>query len=244
MLLQNLQKLSSADLSAYVAQWVMTFNVNDPGNAVVEHALRQKLLNTPISLIVINNTRPQGFGANHNAAFAHNKQPYFCIANPDVIVNAQCMRALSTTLSSDPKVGCAYPRQVDALGQPLDFERSLVTPWQLVRRYAFKDRRLPTKAQWVSGSVMAFPTQIYRELQGFDERYYMYCEDVDICLRLQMRGYALTRSDYSVMHDAQRNTLRRSQHFFWHLHSLCKLWLSKTFWQYLRWRSHYLPHSS
>ncbi len=42
--------------------------------------------------------------------------------------------------------------------------------------------------EWVAGSFIAFKSSSYRKVQGFDENYFMYCEDIDICYRAKSQG--------------------------------------------------------
>jgi N-acetylglucosaminyl-diphospho-decaprenol L-rhamnosyltransferase len=85
---------------------------------------------------------------------------------------------------------------------------------------------------WISGAFMMFKSSAFRKLGGFDERYFMYCEDVDICLRLQLAGYKLVRADATVTHHTQRRTLKNLQHLVWHVRSLLRLWNSAPYKQY------------
>ena len=76
---------------------------------------------------------------------------------------------------------------------------------------------------------MAFNSAVFRSLGGFDERYYMYCEDVDICLRLQLAGFGLSPANATVVHHAQRQTTKSLRHLAWHVRSLLRLWNSPTY---------------
>lgn len=128
--------------------------------------------------------------------------------------------------------GCAYPAQISASGMLLDFERTLVSPLSLVQRHLLRRRHRLLSQQpvhWVTGAFMAFKSTVFRELGGFDERYFMYCEDVDICLRMQLAGYSLARADATVIHHTQRQTLKNLKHLAWHIRSLLRLWNSAAY---------------
>jgi GT2 family glycosyltransferase len=63
----------------------------------------------------------------------------------------------------------------------------------------------------------------------------MYCEDVDICGRLQLAGWDLqVAEEVVVMHEAQRASNVSLRPLLWHLTSFAKLWTSPAFWQYRR----------
>jgi GT2 family glycosyltransferase len=71
----------------------------------------------------------------------------------------------------------------------------------------------------------------YRALKGFDEGYFMYCEDIDICYRAkQLATDILYFQDIKAVHLAQHSNRRVfSKHFFWHLKSIARFLLKFTF---------------
>ena len=193
-----------------------------------------------LKFLLLENPHPLGFGANHNQAFKYCNTEYFCVLNPDIALTQDPFAEILQTLN-DPQVGCAYPMQIRSDGSALDSERELASPWSIVKRHLpFIGQRLRlqvTQAQaqgnkpvhWVNGACMVFRSDVFRQLGGFDERYFMYGEDVDICLRLQLAGYKLARADATVVHDTQRRTLRDMRHFAWHVRSLLRLWGSDAY---------------
>jgi N-acetylglucosaminyl-diphospho-decaprenol L-rhamnosyltransferase len=190
----------------------------------------------PFDLFIIKNKRALGFGANHNQAFAQCDGKYFFVLNPDLDLSVNPFPNLLTAIASDG-AGCAYPSQISKNGLHLDFERTLVSPKAIVQRHVLRQRYHVQSGQpihWVNGAFMAFKSSVFRELCGFDERYFMYCEDVDICLRMQLAGYKLARADATVIHHTQRQTLKNPQHLAWHIRSLLRLWNSAAYKEYKR----------
>jgi len=55
-------------------------------------------------------------------------------------------------------------------------------------RMVSAERALACSPHWVSGALMLLPAALFRELGGFDERFFLYCEDVDLCDRLRALG--------------------------------------------------------
>ena len=85
---------------------------------------------------------------------------------------------------------------------------------------------------WVAGMFMLFPTKVFRELGGFDTRYFLYYEDVDLCARLKLKGYRVTLCQKtSVIHDAQRGSHKSFHYLKWHLASLLRFFLSPVYQQ-------------
>ncbi|GAA4418942.1 glycosyl transferase [Acidovorax lacteus] len=188
------------------------------------------------------NKVPQGFGANHNAAFAcEQAQPdpadWFVVLNPDVRWLADPWGGIGNSLrAAEPAAAAWYVRQVSACGQPQDAERALPTPQALLRRYVgprAAASAVPARIDWVNAAFLVLSSAAYRAVGGFDERYFMYCEDVDLCLRLQLRGYALQAVPGAlVIHAGQRASHRRLDHLRWHLQSLWRLWRSDAYRQF------------
>jgi len=83
---------------------------------------------------------------------------------------------------------------------------------------------------WVAGMFMLFPAHIYQEMSGFDERYFMYCEDADICMRLSQRGYKTQLVFHAqAVHDARRASHRTMPHLRWHVSSLLRFFFKYPF---------------
>jgi N-acetylglucosaminyl-diphospho-decaprenol L-rhamnosyltransferase len=184
-------------------------------------------------LTIIKNQRRQGFSQNHNAALINADSGVWCIVNPDITMPKENFHAIHQSLSK-LGVGLVYPTQLSPTGKFLDYQRELVTPWALFKRYCFRTTLKTMQVDWVSGCFMAFHSSVYQQLKGFDEKYFLYCEDIDICLRLQLAGYKMAEADFSIIHDTHRGTLKKWDHFKWHVSSLLKLWSSRAFWDYLR----------
>jgi len=185
---------------------------------------------------VIANPKPKGFGANHNAAFEHCDRPFFCPLNPDI------------RLPSDPfpRLVVALQRSGSALVAPLvrspsgsieDSIRHFPTLLSLSRkafgrgdgRYVISDDERELYPDWVAGMFMLFRSDCFAELKGFDERFFLYYEDVDICVRAwQQSMKILACTDVSVIHEARRASRRDARHMWWHFNSL-----SRYFWKHL-----------
>jgi hypothetical protein len=164
---------------------------------------------------VIVNEQPKGFGANHNAAFRHCDSPYFCVANPDVRLVQDPFPALVAALQRD-RAAVAGPRVCDPAGRVEDSARRFPTVAGLLRKLVagpagpdYPVDQGPREVDWVAGMFMLFRSEAFRAAGGFDERFFLYYEDVDLCARLRQRGYAcLYQPDSTVIHDARRASRR------------------------------------
>lgn len=190
----------------------------------------------PFELQVVCNPFPQGFGKNHNKALMGAVEDFLCILNPDVeILDGGNPFAQLLAIASRPRVGCAYPGQVDAQGKLQDSERALPTPAALWRRWFL--READVRVDWVNAACMVVPLPVWESVGGFDESYHMYCEDVDLCLRIQLAGFCLQKADCTVMHAGSRASHRKLNHLCWHISSLLRLWWSPAYRRYKKMRS-------
>lgn len=207
-----------------VSRVVVTLNIPEP---VPETPLG----GWPFALEVIKNAEPLGFGMNHNRALSGASEAYICVLNPDIgLIDKDPFAALMLQ-AAQPGVGCAYPQQVDEQGVVQDSERELPTPQALWRRRMLGRRE--ARVDWVNAACLVLPRPVWRSLGGFDEGYFMYCEDVDLCLRLRKAGWALASVPVQVVHIGQRASHRRWNHLRWHVTSLLRLWCSPAY----RWAS-------
>lgn len=189
-----------------------------------------------LPLRIVENTHSRGFGANHNAAFEFSASPYFCVLNPDLRFTENPFPALIKVLN-EQDVCAAAPRITDVLGRTEDSARRFPTIGSLARK-ALHHRIQPdypitddlVSPDWIGGMFMLFRSEAYRAAGGFDERYFLYYEDVDICRRLRRANWEIrVVPTVSVIHAARRESHRNPRYMRWHLQSMLRyLWSSWT----------------
>lgn len=188
----------------------------------------------PFPLTVIHNKSPMGFGANHNQAFSHSKGKYFCILNPDVRFAHNPFPALIAQLAQ-AGVALVAPQVLSPEGVTEDSARRFPTPLRIVKKlwpgsvnmdYVLGDA--PIFPEWVAGMFMLLTRERYLEVNGFDPRYFLYYEDVDLCARLRERGYSIALvPEAKVIHQARRSSHRELKYLRWHLGSMLRFFLSQ-----------------
>ncbi len=200
----------------------------------------------PFPLEVIVNREIKGFGANHNAAFRRSSvcasREYFCVLNPDVRLTGNPWRLMLQRFQDTPDLGIVGPRVLNAAGRVESSAREIPTPLILLKKLLrFKERNLNSGAlecvfpDWIAGICMVFPTRVYKALGGFDERYFLYYEDVDICCRAWLGGYRVALAAGSVItHEARFQSHRDLRYLRWHLNSAARFFLSRGFWRFTR----------
>jgi len=181
----------------------------------------------PFTLDVRRNAQPLGFGCNHNRALLDAREDFVCILNPDVYWPAgaapvQAMLALAAAAPGDAPPALVYACQRREDGRWQDFEREVPSPWNLLRRKLC--RRREQRVEWVNAACCLLRRAHWQRLGGFDAGFHMYCEDVELCLRLRVAGGVLLRSSASVVHPARRASARQLRHTLWHIASLLRLW--------------------
>lgn len=219
-LLLDLQRLASPA----VERIVLTLNVDEPPpDAAAAFGDR---------LVLVRNPVPLGFGANHNRAFRHCDSSWFAVLNPDLRIHEDPFRRL--LLAAQPRDALLSPAILESDGRPADAARRVLTPWQLLRRALGNREPAGRDYDWLAGMFLLVRSAAFRASGGFDERYFMYSEDADLCLRLQLAGGRVRQiGEARVVHAAQRASRRSWQHFRWHVTSLLRYWTSAAYWRYL-----------
>lgn len=205
-----------------IGRVVLTLNVPEEAPSIPT-ALADKT-------VVMENSVPKGFGANHNAAFAHCTTPYFCVVNPDVRCPDDPFPVLVAALESlDAAV--VGPAVVNAEYTIEDNVRYFPTLLGLLSkvlglgdgRYSYRLGDPPFQADWVGGMFLLFRSTAFRTAGGFDEGFFLYYEDVDICARLWSAGRSVLACPRArVVHEARRASHRQARHLRWHLASMAR----------------------
>jgi N-acetylglucosaminyl-diphospho-decaprenol L-rhamnosyltransferase len=183
----------------------------------------------PFIFEVRSNSTPKGFSANHNAALIGAEEDFLCLMNPDVdLLQNNPFPPLMRVLER-PGVGLAYPLQIDDQGSLQDSEREVPTIFSLYQRYFCS--RVESRPEWVNAAFWIVKREAWLRLCGLDARFFMYCEDVDFCLRLRLKGWKLARSNTVVRHQAHRDSHRKLKYTFWHVCALVRLWSRPVFWR-------------
>jgi N-acetylglucosaminyl-diphospho-decaprenol L-rhamnosyltransferase len=210
----------------------VTLNVREP------LAFDPALFRMPVH--VRSNTTRKGFSANHNAAFRHGQREYpsefFAIVNPDIRFSSDPLARLLACFE-DGRVGIAAPLVLNADGEVEDSARRFPTPLSPLAR-VLGGKREPVYSMeggvaspdWVAGMFMLIPAEVFSRVGGFDERYFLYYEDVDLCARLRLAGYDVRLCpSATVVHTARRQSHADATYLRWHVASMIRFFLSSAF---------------
>lgn len=185
----------------------------------------------PITLL--RNAVPQGFAANQNRAFTQASGKYFCVVNPDIRLSSNPLTPLLDCVKQD-SVGVVAPLVLDEAGALEDSARRFPTPLIILSKLFgrawtpdYQVAQALVYPDWVAGMFMLFPSELFARVGGFDSRYFLYYEDVDICARLRLLSYEVVLCPLAVVtHCAQRHSHRSFRFLRWHLSSMRRFFLS------------------
>lgn len=156
---------------------------------------------------LIANDRNIGFAAGNNIGWRESRGRYILFLNPDTVVHPHAFDQLVEWMDTHPKVGGCGPmllnndgslqascRAFPSFGAGI-FRNTLLgrlfpnNPWS--RSYLMQDFRHDQEraVDWLSGSALMVRREALEQTGAWDEDYFMYCEDVDLCYRLKQAGW-------------------------------------------------------
>lgn len=155
---------------------------------------------------VVRSGRNLGYGAGVNRGLALLDEELVLVCNPDVVVHAGAVSVLAQALSEEPGAAVAGPCILETDGRRYPSARrfpswadaaghALLSPFlpdnRFTRRYKMTglDTSKISSVDWVSGACFLARGAALSALGGFDERYFMYLEDTDLCWRARRAGY-------------------------------------------------------
>jgi N-acetylglucosaminyl-diphospho-decaprenol L-rhamnosyltransferase len=192
---------------------------------------------------LIVNSAPKGFGANHNSAFLRTSAEYFVICNPDIRFSCDPFPQLIESLKLDARLQVVSPTVVSPVGIEEDHARDFMFPNGLIRRLLSRRQEqaaflnMEDKASkifqpdWLGGMLHLYRSRDFQLIGGFDEGYFLYVEDMDLCWRFRQAGGVcrVIRTAPSVIHAAQRMSRRSGRHIRWHIAGLLRFWMRVAF---------------
>ena len=148
-----------------------------------------------------------GRGANRGVALVRDHE-FLLIANPDIVVHPGALAALVDALDADPHVAVVGPKILRPDGSVYPSQRVFPNMWlaglhallepvwadnPATRRY--RSRHDDGSVDWVSGACFLIRRFAFEEVGGFDERYFMFAEDMTLCWDLRQRGWSVGAVD-------------------------------------------------
>ncbi len=160
------------------------------------------------SLKVIANKENLGFGKANNIGMNIAEGKYFLLLNPDTLLSENTLQEMMSFMERTPGAGMAGCKILNPDGTlQLACRRSFPGPWtsfckvtglssffpnsRIFARYnlTYLDENKTYEVDAISGSFMMMRKDVYKKAGGFDENFFMYGEDLDLCYRIQKAGY-------------------------------------------------------
>jgi GT2 family glycosyltransferase len=177
--------------------------------------------------------RNAGYGAAFNRGYRHASGRYVAVANPDIVFSTPAMTGLVAFMDEHPGAGAVSPqlRYPDGTPQPsarrlprmryiLAGRRSplarILPRYAPARDFLYADAHLatePVSVEAVIGTLVTFRRTALDQVSGFDEGFFMYAEDMDICRRLGQSGWGVFLDPRQTVEHFYGGVRRRFQQF-------------------------------
>jgi hypothetical protein len=246
-----IEGLASVDASKYAGE--LEIVVVDNGSS---DGSREAVRATYPHVTIIENPMNRGFGAGCNQAIRATTAPFILLLNSDARLSDGVLPMLEGLMEADDRCGVASCRILDSRGREAPNARNFLTPWnhaleqlgltrrvgwrsvRRTHRLGFDDGLRDCSVDWVEGACMLLRRAAVEEAGLFDETFFMYSEDEDLCLRLRRRGWSVCLTTAaSIVHHGGASTAAERRTMLVHFYLGHMLFLFKhrgklAVWQY------------
>jgi GT2 family glycosyltransferase len=179
-----------------------------------------------------------GFGPAVNRAAAQATGALLLVLNPDCLLDQASLDRLLAVFAAEQQVGLLGAVVCDAQGvpDPASYRRDPLLRRALASLFGGKGERVEVggvpdhlvEAEAVSGALMLLPRQLFERLGGFDEAYFLHCEDLDLCRRVRDASWrVLLAGDVRVLHGKGGSSRHRPVFVSRHKHRGMWRWFRK-----------------
>jgi len=214
-----LDSIKVSDLGALTREIIVVDNGSEDNIAAV---LKERYP----EVILVASAKNLGMGRGNNLGIKKASGEFLCILNDDIVLRPDSLLVLHRQMRSDGKIGLAAPKLMNADGsfQPSCFRfPGLMTP--ILRRTflgrIFKKRRddyvasdepgeAVRECDWIMGSCLFVRRSVLDKIGAFDERFFMYFEDTDLCRRVRVTGFKVSYCPLAVaIHEHSRYSAQK-----------------------------------
>ncbi len=164
-----------------------------------------------------------GFAGGYNKALSKVKSDYYILLNSDVEVVPGWLEALINLMESDKNIAACQPKILSYYNKKFFEHAGACGGWMDGLGYAFARGRVfdiceedngqydsLTKVFWATGAALCIRSEIFHELHGFDNHFFAHMEEIDLCWRLQRKGYSVYCCPSSVVYHVGGGTLPKT----------------------------------
>lgn len=176
-----------------------------------------------------------GFGKGHNLILDKINSKYHAIVNPDIVFKEDSFSKIIEYMDNYLDVGMVIPKIVDEEGNIQKVYREEVTVYDMFIRM-FCSKLFPKRMDKITlqdkdytkefqvpfgqGSFLVIRTDLFKELNGFDDRYFMYMEDADLCKRVNQKSKLMYFPNTEVIHKWEKGSHKNKKLFMYHVKSM------------------------
>lgn len=187
------------------------------------------------------NTRNLGYGAAHNIAIRqsiYDDIPFHLVINPDIILDIDALHTMLDFIADNPQVGSLMPKVIYPSGEIQRLCKLLPTPcdvfarrflpkaWtkQRNQKYEMHDSGYDKMMNipYLSGCFMLLRTTAVQQAKLFDERFFMYPEDIDLTRRIHRNYLTVYFPHATIIHNHAKQSYKSAKMLWVHVVNMCK----------------------
>jgi len=187
------------------------------------------------------NGKNLGYGTAHNIGIRHTIEqniPYHLVINPDITFNSDIFATIEEFMNTNAAIAQLMPKVFYPNGEVQNLCKLIPTPFDLIFRRFFpkswtKERtaRFELRASgydklldvpYLSGCFMLFRTEALKEVGLFDERFFMYPEDIDLTRRIHAKYRTVFYPEVSIIHHHAQSSYLNLKMLFIHITNMVK----------------------
>jgi GT2 family glycosyltransferase len=192
-------------------------------------------------IVYQHNATNLGYGAAHNIAIResiYDDIPFHLVINPDILLQSEDLDKMIDFISQNPLVGSLMPKVIYPSGQlqylckllPTPFDvfarRFLPSSWTRKRNEKYEMRSSGydkmMNVPYLSGCFMLLRTKAVFKARLFDERFFMYPEDMDLTRRIHRDYLTVYFPDATIVHNHAKQSYKSLKMLFIHIVNMCK----------------------
>lgn len=175
----------------------------------------------------IENTENNGFGAGNNLGVKNATGQFLYFLNPDTIITDNFLPSVEEIFNGNKKIAVIgtiiknddfilehsagyFPSYVSYLFDL--FYLKLKIEKYLISKRLEKDRII--NVDWVSGASFFIRKSVFNSVGGFDERFFMYSEEIDLCKRIKQNGFEIVLDSNSIVNHKGSTSSKKDYYFF------------------------------
>ncbi len=207
------------------------------------HSQEYAALDIP-KLHYIHNNKNIGYGAGNNVAIRKSidqQTEYHLVINPDIELEVKVMDSMLNFMDQHPEIGHLMPKILNPDGSIQYLCKQLPTPFDLIIRRFLSQNWFKKRRDWfemrhsgynkimdvpyLSGSFMFLRVDALKQVGLFDERFFMYPEDIDLTRRIGEKYRTVFYPEVSVIHHHEKASFKSFKMLFIHVWNISKYFM-------------------